>query len=103
MECEIPTAVNCLFEDDFDLFGGSDRPALMNLIEEYFCREDPDGMSSGKRNSSDQCVKATMNFTIVPYYLDDDDELMDDGITTEDQTNGLFSSNSNTKDSVQLL
>ena len=44
-----------------------------------------------------------MNFTIVPYYLDDDDELMDDGITTEDQTNDLFSSNSNTKNSVQLL
>jgi len=43
--------VNCLFEDDFDLFGGSDRPALMNLIEEYFCGEDPDGMSSGKRDS----------------------------------------------------
>ena len=46
-----------------------------------------------------------MNFTIVPYYLDedeviDDDELMD---ATEDQTNGLFSSNINTKKSVQLL
>ena len=44
-----------------------------------------------------------MNFTIVPYYLDDDDELMDDGTTTEDQTNGLFSSNINPKKSVQLL
>jgi len=53
MEREIATAVNCLFEDDFYLFGGSDRPALMNLIEEYFCGEDPDGMSSGKRDSSD--------------------------------------------------
>jgi len=53
MERKIATAVNCLFEDDFDLFGGSDCPALMNLTEEYFCGEDPDGMSSGIRNSSD--------------------------------------------------
>jgi len=41
MEREIATAVNCLFKDDFDLFGWSDRPALMNFIEEYFARGRP--------------------------------------------------------------
>ena len=52
MEREVANAVNCLFVDDFDLFVACDRPALMDLIEEYYCGEDPDDMSSGKCNDT---------------------------------------------------
>ena len=52
MEREVANTVNCLFEDDFDLFAACDRPALMELVEEYFCGEDPDDMSSGKCNDT---------------------------------------------------
>ena len=49
MEREVANAVNYLFDDDFDLFfAAGDRHALMDLVEEYFCGEDPDDMSSGK-------------------------------------------------------
>ena len=48
MEREVANAVNYLFDDDFDLFAAGDRHALMDLVEEYFCGEDPDDLSSGK-------------------------------------------------------
>ena len=34
--------------EDFDLVGDNDRPALMELVEDYFCGDDPEEMSSGK-------------------------------------------------------
>lgn len=48
MEREVANAVNYLFDDNFDLFAAGDRHALMDLVEEYFCGEDPDELSSGK-------------------------------------------------------
>ena len=63
MECEVANVVSCLFEDDFDLFAVCDRPALMDLVEEYFCCEDPDDMSSGKCNDT----VLGINFTNLIY------------------------------------
>ncbi len=36
-------AIRCIGQDDFDLFGDSDRNALMELVHDYFCGDDPEG------------------------------------------------------------
>ncbi len=48
MADRIAQAVRCMGEDDFDLFGASDRSALMDMISDYFCGDDPEEVSSGK-------------------------------------------------------
>ena len=51
MEERVAQAVRCMGEDDFDLFGPSDRAALMELVTDYFCRDEQDfeELSSGMR------------------------------------------------------
>ncbi len=48
MADRIAKAVRCMGEDDFDLFGASDRSALMDMISDYFVGDDPEEVSSGK-------------------------------------------------------
>ena len=47
MERQVAQAVNRFLEDDIDIFGATDRPALMSLVEEFFCGEDPEDIDSG--------------------------------------------------------
>ena len=51
MEQRVAQAVRCMGEDDFDLFGASDRAALMELVTDYFCGDEQDfeELSSGMR------------------------------------------------------
>ena len=51
MEQCVAQAVCCMGEDDFDLFGPSDRAALMELVTDYFCgdKQDFNELSSGMR------------------------------------------------------
>jgi len=51
MEQRVAQAVRCMGEDDFDLFGPSDRAALMELVTDYFCGDEQDfeELSSGMR------------------------------------------------------
>jgi len=34
--------------EDFDLLSDNNRPALMELVQNYICWDDPEKMSSGK-------------------------------------------------------
>jgi len=47
----VAQAVRCMGEDDIDLFGPSDRAALMELVTHYFCGDEQDfeELSSGMR------------------------------------------------------
>ena len=51
MEQRVAQAVRCMGEDDFDLFGQSDRASLMELVTDYFCGDEQDfeEQSSGMR------------------------------------------------------
>ena len=48
MADRVARAIRYMGREDFDLVGDNDRPALMELAEDYFCGEDPEEMSSGK-------------------------------------------------------
>ena len=41
-------AIRYIGQEDFDLFSDSDRNAMMALVEDYFCGDEPTEMSSGK-------------------------------------------------------
>ena len=45
---QVAKAIRYIGQEDFDLFGDSDRHALMALVEDYFCEDEPTEMSSGK-------------------------------------------------------
>ena len=41
-------AIRYIGQEDFDLFSDTDRNAMMALVEDYFCGDEPTEMSSGK-------------------------------------------------------
>ena len=41
-------AIRYIGQEDCDLFSDSDRNAMMALVEDYFCADEPTEMSSGK-------------------------------------------------------
>ena len=48
MADRVARAIRYMGREDFDLVGDNDRPALMELVEDYFCGDDPEESSSGK-------------------------------------------------------
>ena len=42
MERRVAQTLNCFADKDFDLFADTDRPALMDLLHDYFCGDAPD-------------------------------------------------------------
>ena len=61
MERAVARAVNRLGDDDFELFGPADRPAFFELLEEYFCGDDPNEIDSG------ECACFTALPTVVSF------------------------------------
>ena len=47
MEHQVAVAVNWLVKGDIDIFEAADCPALMSLVKEFFCGEDPEDTGSG--------------------------------------------------------
>ena len=48
MADKVAKAIRYIGQADFDLFSDSDRNAMMPLVEDYFCRDEPTEMSFGK-------------------------------------------------------
>ena len=48
MAARVAWAIRYMAREDFDLFSDNDRPAFMELGEDYFCGDDPEEISSGK-------------------------------------------------------
>ena len=48
MERAVARAVSRLGDDDFELFSPDDHPAFLDLLEEYFCGDDPNEIDSGE-------------------------------------------------------
>jgi len=44
----VARAIHYMDRKDFDLFSDNDRLALMEPVEDCFCRDGPEEMSSGK-------------------------------------------------------
>ena len=47
-EREVARALSLIDPDNFNIFGDRDQAALMTLVEDYFCGDDPQEMSDGK-------------------------------------------------------
>jgi len=41
-------AIHYIVREDFDHFSDNNQPVLMELVEDYFCGDDPKEISSGK-------------------------------------------------------
>ena len=47
-EEQVAKALRYIGEENYNLFGGSDQQSLLTLIEDFFCEDNPQEMSSGK-------------------------------------------------------
>ena len=47
MADEVAKMLTYMSKEEFELFPASDREALMSLVHEYFCCDDPEDISSG--------------------------------------------------------
>ena len=48
MADRVAKTLTYIAKEDFQLFAPSDREALMSLVEDYFCGDDPEETSSGR-------------------------------------------------------
>lgn len=51
-EVEVARALRLIGENEFDIFDSVDHRGLLELVEDYFCGDDPQEVSSGKLHLS---------------------------------------------------
>ena len=66
MERRVAQTLNCFADEDFNLFADTNRPALMDLLHDYFCGDAPD---TGMQHC---CYYVLMSNN--EYYSTDDEE-----------------------------